>query len=1271
MEVINNIVMQAYKYDIKYISKMKSNVNMNETDASMSGMNMTDINTQFTGATGHVSGFDAGKDVSVMITLETMLSANAKISAHRFERNENIITRYMQPSLIVSEAGLKTLRHFFLLPRGSVAQARLIDYTTRNEIIKGNNGSPDKTGNTNVVLATHPTHVYITKNDTRFNARKEDTISQKTIDAFNNAGYDLCHIDIKYEIKRLRYYAFVIFLATPEKTCEEASSAPASQDITMTTHTKFLSFYYGLKDDLSTRHIINYLDNLIAGNISASPKKKHHYDFKKKQMVESDESIPFTAISKKVIQRISDIPIPTPTKISPIVPSVVFDEEYSSLSGEGGIYVFYESNVADEYKKVLMDYLSAFTSLIKLDSSSLKLKIENCESKDEMLKDIYLISPTSKQDIAIFSTNITYYSGDVKVKRRKPIISLRHPNIGRVIFGSSPSWSCGGTPGFGSVHRDTCLSALSTSAGSSSIPQSTWSYFVDSMNNYRNGAINEMMGYTTEELNTLIFSDAPLLQSFAGTSCSYVKSLINYIQQTEKQDERMNQQEIDALTSRIREIYMDVLEGHLLLIKNIMNTQVDNYMNTTDTKDENLNDEDINKAKNYIQILQSAKRFTGTIDGHPRSDKTKLIYNAFESRMLGAEKKQFATPSVRKIEGGLFMQLHIRPSNSGDGLVFDKDRSCSTSPYGYEAKAFHRVLRMCPNKLQFFIACKIRMAPDSVILIDQPRNISTSKITIKNVRDVYYLEASMANYLTLGSNCEESKEAYETRKRAFIEYIKNMNSKWLTYIYTREFIERMVPLATENVSNGSDTNTRNNQRIFAIELARFLRLKKNKENSSVENYNIYDLMPYDITTGTLKDADIAFITNTIGKEIPNVLRNFCMKCDYMYKEARNLIILQLFKSPPRTKEEDFTASDYINGFLLSENFEIKSNHNNHPYPTYFSFDQYIAMSASVRYAIDQPDQNMGFMKGIFDVKRFNTGEISSNENTSFPSNPVLAVEMSEVTKKVFANIADVPIYNLTNSQVYVSTLYPTLAAGTSFLYNIVNGLSLRDDKTNVKYEFIRGREQNESKRTFNRDTDEMRDMVKKSGVPLPLSLPSLPASSGASAPPGASHGSQGVWRSDNELRGRNDSDARGKTSTSEAGRDVASIIHGNSIINAFRAFVENGYRTKKERTDHLLSLINTNRRSLRDMQPNANSPEDFWLPNVVELLHKSTMASVKTGRGNEEIKPEDIANEEVEDYLTAQEMRATMAARFKNMRSSTHPTLGASSRPASPTKSRK
>lgn len=1034
---------------------------------------------------GYVSGFDTEKDGSTMLVLETLLAAYARIAIQTTEEGKNVVLRAIELDKKIVKGNIvevKYGRHFVLLPKNQRHNLFQISFEREDKVESDQSGSYKRTVIKSLLvlreLKEADENTIIDEYDNNFHS---DMIDDESL-----GDMQVYYFDVALEEGPVYDKEMKIVEPTKSKMGWRKGGfytfaiRSTSEDKQQSWH--YVSFFNRSdKVETDTQAISTYLRHRMADNVSTVSIKKKKLNMRTFRMDNGEERLVRSIESDPVLDRLpEDIDIFE----LPIAPSVMFVDEKAYIMGPW----------AHPFANKLYDYINAIRSSFIFDG----MKIIGIRSMRQQ-PDYETVLGHNDKELIVVITNYTPNSG-----QRKTNVAIRDSCIARILFGSIPNWHhlrvgngndkiTISAPGFGCLDYTTCVNARNGIRETGPL----WENFL--ISSARNGEYYEMIGRSADELDGILFEDSSFFRSFIGKSVSYTEAVAHYLTTIGKSDM------IDMVKSDIRTAYSDVLGPY---IGTVLNHLISSVSRGTPGQQGSKD------ASNYVPILQEGHTFLGFIktsaskDTPTKSDMTKLVY-AFD------ETKFFIFPDgvPKRSDGGIFLRCSgssIIPNQaarilskakrleyvSAEDLTRAQGEASYSSycPYGYLAHCVYKILEFAGNHIDFFPTTKLRGHIGSEIELQNPHNCSTSLIS----KGTNVLEATSVEYFTIEQKDNKAKR----------ESLCSLKELWKLYIHTFTFIKSLIVMQAEedtpdrHLTEGAKAlnMAANKECRFGFILAQFLRLR----NKTTKIPNIYELLPYDSLE--VPKIELDRITNNhqrhdlLEARYKSVFTNFVTNCDTAYRSERLWCMDQCDKIIDQPfKEEQLTNLDYVNGYLLSEDFDMESSKRFKNYPGYFNWKQYLGMSASVYYAKNRENEPMLFTKGAFDAAR--SGRIQeapaqlSIKNSRF--HPKLELDGKDVATQfdlsshvVFANISNVPIYNYdpefgdrkNPGSVVFSTLNEALSGENSIEYIMSSSIAARSKDATFDFDYVRGNPPGKQTAFVNEaDTQEFR---RKGGISL-------------------------------------------------------------------------------------------------------------------------------------------------------------------------------------------
>lgn len=764
---------------------------------------------EFPGKVGQVSGFDTESDAAAMLLLESFLAGYARIAIQPTGSGNSTRNIVMRP-VDMGTYG----RHFFLLPKDIKHEVFRVGYKQEDR--------PEGERKRTII------HSHLAKQE--FFKATRDTIvnanSGKVPPNFplaSEAGevvWELYYLDIKssdpkdkaYNGPRMGwndrdYFVFMIRSSYPRGAawC-------------------FLSFFKrGAELNAHSQAVVTYEKHLIAGNVTNVDIVPCYLDTKKRTFVEMPE---ITVQSSSIIAEAL-----VPNRFSPsalrrgnaplkyeILPSVVFTSENG--------YIL--TSWAHPYMSLLSKYIATIGKSLDIVDDKI-VGVFSTRSEP----DYELVLGMDGEELIYITTNFVARS-----QQHLTSIAMKDPNMAHLVFGSNPEWEKQGkpetemvsSPGFGCLYNIACKKAVE------GLADPTWLGFISSTS--KNSKYHEMLGRTSDEIDSLLFADAGFYRSFIGKSVSYVDAVGHWMRK-QNTDETIlySDRDIDDMEVAAKRIYKKAFESY---IDNIIRGMILNEASASgETK----------ARSNYIQTLQDGYVFKGySMRGkEPQDDTTKLIYAIAGNKYLGI-RGAVGEKVCKKIEGGLYLyasRTDIKPRSSTDILVrrstdstvpIEKVRAAygdliqtAYCPYGYVARSLYKIMAFVGGHVDFFPTTRVGGIIGGEVKLYKPNNCIASQVSVvSTVGNDDYLDATPIKLFVNHSADDRTSEVTNKKYLSITRYLKEL---WMSYIFTKTYIRELLPLrnidgldlAPGTIQKRKDIN---DERIFALGLARRLRLNK-------------------------------------------------------------------------------------------------------------------------------------------------------------------------------------------------------------------------------------------------------------------------------------------------------------------------------------------------------------------------------------------------------------------------------------------------------------
>jgi hypothetical protein len=993
----------------------------------------------FMGRIGYVSGFDPSKDATVMLLLETLLACYARIAIQRNDSGNDILLR----AITIVDNGIQFGRHFILLPETGTHVLFKVDFTSTDQ--------PEGNVSRTVVESHMNPYQLLPANEDTIVDERGSTLNEIE-DAVIAPGYKLYYIDIrdpatstKDTVRTWKSNGFYMF----------AIRSTLGDKISW----NYVAFFNRLKTINAEISSVNqYLRHVVAGNLSTTDIKPRTLNRLTGRM-EHAKVPPISPIEIVSTQTSNSLQLPENVDKYHIVPSVSF------VDGRANVLVPW----AHPYAETLTRYIDAVHRSIEINSV-MKIKINTIRKEPD-----YTIAFGDGTEELVIITIITI----PKTGQQRSSIAIRHSSIARVIFGSNPAWAretlgsnvLVSSPGFGCLDYGACSKIIKDADDKK---ETLWQEQVDS--SYRNNRFNEMLGRTSDEIDSMLFTDSSFFRSFIGRSASYAEAVGHWMKEVMEFDR-------DAITLAKREIQEAYKEALKPFIMNELN---DLCISASRGEEVGISGKVVTSragkdSRNFIIILQEGHLNSGStkMSRDRVENLSKLLYEIDSNKFIAVSERD---NTYKKPDGGIFLccwknnvvrnaERTLRDIRMDSGAANSREADEAESkinysmscPYSYFAHAFHKILQFTDNHLDFFVSTKVKGNPRFDAELDTVQNITMASVTMEN---------NMLN----ANNTEFTLSKNKETRSMYLKNLYRMKEAFNRYIFTYDFLSSLVPLKKNDPINAAH----NKQIIFALGLAFLLGAR-----NSVKNPNIYELLPHTVNSGTFDES----LFKDLEEAYPNVYRNIITNCDIEFRQKRLNIMRDVHNSISKKGYKfditNFSCLDIVNASLLNDDFNVKLS----TIAGYLHWTQYLAISASVIYAQKGITEDAIFL-GDYAAKKLkgievdsSTADFSDVENffirEPFEDGNGKMVDLLEFinkgcVKSIMPNIANVPIFSdggqgpysrdSLEDAVVVSTLDPALSVNSNFTYLISRSMPLRREGILAyKFDFIKGR--NRQKKT--------------------------------------------------------------------------------------------------------------------------------------------------------------------------------------------------------------
>lgn len=546
----------------------------------------------------------------------------------------------------------------------------------------------------------------------------------------------------------------------------------------------------------------------------------------------------------------------------------------------------------------------------------------------------------------------------------------------------------------------------------------------------RDSVFNEIIGMTTAQIESLLFEDADLFNSYGGTNNLLLHKIFEYLSSTGlvlKEDDKdlISQQYYQIMNAPIMKYITNLYDNFSAVRDSSFLVSERSLQKTIDKK---LQDEQVDEVKKsseaFIRILQkgpelmcvsrSVKGQKSNASGQARNDTTKITYCSEDPATTWKQIRKInnvETVQHKYCDGGLvfsFDQMSlgkIMPQNLGPNTSIN-DYRC---PYGYTARQVQILMDLLGPHCSFFVPYNLTKDLDksntSIYGIKLPSGYRDQEFIPCKPGSGYPFFAKHASYALN----DDKTDAINHREA---DLVISCKKNWLKYTETFSFLKACFADTTnQDVKLNQDAKLSSEVK-FSLLLAR--KLENNNPRS------IYNIMPYATETSTY---DISKDTG-IGK---NIRDNFITNCDSIFIENRKKIVkevlnqmAELKKTNTRIEDLMFSKTEIVNAYLLRANFESKT--------TCMSKFEYLCLSASVLFGKQK------------DTRVFSFGTLV---NMDLKNEESIVRNFTGSSKIVFANLSNAPLWGRMDGkkrEIYFKTMNPTFSVLTSALYFFTRSL---------------------------------------------------------------------------------------------------------------------------------------------------------------------------------------------------------------------------------------
>lgn len=677
-----------------------------------------------------------------------------------------------------------------------------------------------------------------------------------------------------------------------------------------------------------------------------------------------------------------------------------------------------------------------------------------------------------------------------------------HPAFNRMIFGSVSTWHSHSSNNDQQYH----------SYGFGCISK----YFIESIKadderfwedlthtDFKDSIFNSIIGYTSNDIDDMLFADSSMLRSKAANNSSYADAVILHYDQ----DNSMNDTTKSIIRSAIAGVYRAAFSDYIdFLYSGVKLNQFNNPVNRL-TKEKNY--------KAFVRILQFPQNISSLTHGtrtetmfgatSHEDSATKLSYTVSTEKYFNSNFYQITgeTDRVRvhsRCDGGIFMA-----TDNINRALRESDSAVLRSPYSYPARKAFMVSDMLNGHVDFFLPSVITTTRKTAAIVNKRES---KTVTIYEISQTYpervkgpQLDPSfhqqkrgiggvwVENSKNFAATPAEYPKEIETRaskkhKKETITMDEMMNVKrmWIDYVKTRKFINRLFNRTDAFIYSESDKNTIEYTPSHQLSVACYI--------TADSNCNIFELiekhekeagpndllMTQDLYNDLCKMADLAgfkdqwkrvrdalkgvdnedkrkqiiknYITETelsnfYSRVFKKLHTNYVMNTNQAYRITRlNNISTALITHMKSRGNKKFEFLELINAYLLITDFGTDVADRS----SYYKKEHYMALSASV-YISKLGDvkstytdmQPMTFNDIINDIKDEDSYDQKGREIIAIP---------------LYANIANVPMFKHTD-RTYIHLLNEMCSVNSNNMYYFIKCLA-NLEKEDFRFDLING-----------------------------------------------------------------------------------------------------------------------------------------------------------------------------------------------------------------------
>lgn len=632
---------------------------------------------------------------------------------------------------------------------------------------------------------------------------------------------------------------------------------------------------------------------------------------------------------------------------------------------------------------------------------------------------------------------------------------------------------------------------------------------------YRNSFINEQIGITFEEMDNLLFENASQFYSFSGSNESLNDCIAHYCKNANK--DQITSEYYSIISNIFKDFYEQLYDlFNTVEISDLKNkaVRISNFqekvpLEATDkerknfirillrgieyygyvTRDKGMPAPEYQTLKIAYQTDSPGKIYPIATPG---SDNVIKPYRYAD----GGTNFQYGFKKVTKSmsEENEYVSNIVTRYPSENHRPDPKSHADHLCHYGYTARNLTMISQLIGGHLDYFIPSKTEFNT-----IPGESNLSSVKTYIPGMTFPVLIFGANANELMTKGPLSKHIVYNEPNNASELSNLKNLKKNWIGYTATPDFYSRLTDYNNrrdemlksisfaKKLANGNKlsifsimpftrtiTQKEENEGYFNLfkqwgnttsdniekisngkeMVFRYLAVENNKTVkyeflSATDQGNSYEVKTLPLTnTGVMRRIQSIFYERAAEKIkdfSKNLYRNFILHCDADFRAHR---ILVLFNHIAETQQiTDVTPLDIINGYLLRTDFNRTGDSGDMSNSAVKHFN-YLALSASMYY-----EKNPVTIHGKTDIfKQNGLGIHTLAENDKFTME--FNKTGSTATRVMYANIADVPLYTLTEKgnsmlNILLKTMNGCFSPATTAFYYFSR--AIRSSDRNGKY----------------------------------------------------------------------------------------------------------------------------------------------------------------------------------------------------------------------------